>query len=424
MDLHGGSALILRLTAANVRTLPAQRRTDYRDATLRGLVLRVSPTGARSFALAYSRHGKNRRYTLGPTPPLTLAEAREEGRKILARIALGDDPQAVRAAARRGITVAQLVDLALAALILKPSTRRQWEWLAEKDIKPGLGTIRAADLTRGEIREWGASVAKRSAYTAHHAFRLLRRCFSWGVEVDRLQATPFLHLRGPAEGQIRQADRVLFPEELRALLLTLDEFPGAYADAVLLLLLTMVRREAVLGMRLSELEAMDGEEPRWTVPPERSKSGRAHVVPLSPQAVTVIGRARARPGVRDVLFPPVGRSKGHGGHMAWSSDWIDYVRARMVKLHGAAIPRWTVHDLRRTAATLLRERLGVERDLIRLLLGHAAPGVLSVYERAERLSERRAALVSWAAWIDALRVSQAPAKVLPHRARGASGARR
>jgi len=297
----------VRLTASNVRTLPAPSRIDYRDAALRGLVLRVSPTGARSFALAYSRGGRNRRYTLGPTPPITLAEAREEGRKILARIALGEDPQAARAAARRKqLTVAQLVDLALAALVLRPSTRYQWEWVAEKELKPGpLGPMIAEDVKRGQIREWAAHLAKRSVHTAQYAFAVLRRCYSWGVEVDRLEVTPFLHLKGPGEGRIRASDRVLSPAELRRLLQALEESPGQYADAAMLLLLTMVRREAVLGMKAVELEDLDGEEPRWTVPAERSKSGRAHVVPLSAQAVAVVRRAQARPGVRNVLFPPV-----------------------------------------------------------------------------------------------------------------------
>ena len=129
--------MIVRLTAANIRMLPAgaTARRDYRDDILRGLVLRVSPTGARTFALAYSRAGRNRRYTLGPTPPLTLAEAREEGRKVLARIMLGEDPQAARAAAlRKRLTVAELVKAALAALTLKPSTRYQWEWVAGKEL--------------------------------------------------------------------------------------------------------------------------------------------------------------------------------------------------------------------------------------------------------------------------------------------------
>lgn len=404
----------VRLTASNTRTLPASKRIDYRDAILRGLVLRVSPTGARSFALAYSRRGKNRRYTLGSTPPITLAEAREEGRKILARIMLGEDPQEHRARARRDqLTVAQLVTLTLEALVLKPTTRRQWEWLADKELKPEpFGEMAAATVSRGQIREWGARIAKRSVSTADHAFRLLRRCYSWGVEVDRLPSTPFSHLKSPGKGIIRPKDRVMAPQEIRLLLQALDQSPGAYADTLLLLLLTAVRREAVLGMKAGELEDLDGDEPRWTVPEARSKSGLVHVVPLSPQAVAII-RRRLEHAQGDVIFPPVGRSAGHGGHMAWSSDWIEGIRTRM-----GPLPRWTVHDLRRTAATQMRERIGVERDLVRLLLGHAGPQVLGVYERATRLPERRAALVSWAAWIDALRATQEAARVLPHRRRG------
>lgn len=96
----------VRLTPQVLRTLPAieGRRTDYFDQLRRGLVLRVSPT-ARSWAVTWKRRGRQERVTLGELELLTLAQARERARKILGRVAQGEDPAAERReAARRAQT--------------------------------------------------------------------------------------------------------------------------------------------------------------------------------------------------------------------------------------------------------------------------------------------------------------------------------
>ena len=86
---------VVKLTARNIATLPGQsdRRVDYVDAILPGFTLRVSPRGSRTFAVRYFRNGKVQRYTIGPTPPLSLAAARDLARRVLADVTKGADPQ-------------------------------------------------------------------------------------------------------------------------------------------------------------------------------------------------------------------------------------------------------------------------------------------------------------------------------------------
>lgn len=384
----------VRLNALNVRSLPplGKLTTDYFDEHVPGLVLRVSPT-RRSWGLMYSRRGKTKRFGLGRLEHVDLAEARKQAKTLLARIALGDDPAAVRAAERAAaLTIADLGRAALAALELRPTTEKEWGRLLEREIIPALGDESAAALSRTRIREWGAGLAKRSPSTATHAFEVLRRIYSWAVQTDRLQGSPFVQLPPPAARKI--SGRVLSTQELRALLLALDELPGAYSDAVLLLLLTMTRREMVLGARQSE---RDGA--RWVVPVERSKGGREHVVPLSGPAAAIFDR-RAELG--DLLFPP-GRPAAEGEHLWWSSRYIRDLKRRLDAHLKAKAARWSIHGLRHTAATHLREDLGVDRDVVRLLLAHARLDVSGRYDRAELLQERRGALEAWAAWLDTLR---------------------
>lgn len=395
------------LNALNVKTLPPLkgRRTNYRDLELRGFMLRVTASGARSYAITYSRRHRNYTYTLGPIDRLALGGkdgAREEARRLLAKITLGAHPAEVRAKERRDqLTVGLLCDEAMAAkttLVLLPSTRRQWSWIVKKLIKPELEHEPAATLRRERIRAWGEKLEQGSAANASAAFTVLRRVYSWAVERDKLEASPFVNLP-PAGEKGKASDRVLSADELRALLRALDALPGAYSDATRLLLLTAVRLEAVRGARYSELEDLDGKEPRWVVPPERNKGGqRQHLVPLSPPAAAIFARRKRKAG-GDVVFPT---EAARGGPMPWSSRYVERLRAKM----GKAIPRWRVHDLRHTVATHLTEDLGVDERVVSLLLGHTLPGVpgiSKIYNRAERLADRRSALQAWAEWLEGLR---------------------
>lgn len=393
----------LRLTPQNVKSLPPAS-SGYRDTLVGGLTLRVWPSGARSFALEYSRRGRTRRYTIGN---VSLAEARKKAQQLRSEVLAGRDPQAEKSQAQhRAITVKDLTNQCLAALELREATADEYRRLADVEIIPAIGQRAAAELTRGEIRTLFRKIAKRAPYIANRAFGVLRRVYSWAAVEDLIIGTPFVGLPAPASEHA--SDRVLTTAELRALLLALDTLPGQRSDAVLLLLLTGARREMVVGLRSAELE-LDGQEPRWTIPAERMKAGRPHVVPLSKAAVDVLERRKAT-AVEGALFPP---AHGKAPSMWWASRYVRKLRAateaqyrKLAKLPDdapEAVPRWTIHSLRHSMATHLREDLRVPSEVVAAILAHAPPGsaVSRVYNRAELLPERRAALVAWAAWLSA-----------------------
>lgn len=376
-----------------------------------GFYLAVRPSGARSWVLRYRSGIHVRTYTLGGS--LTLAKAKAEAERLRALIALKRDPQAELMATRAeerqrklaAITIEHLCRQALGLepgprpLKLRPSTAVGWRRLVEREIVPALGRRPAQDVTKADVRAWGEAIARRAPYVANRAHEVLRRVYSWAQGVGLLTETPFQGLLAPAEET--ESDRVLSTEELRALWRVLGE--GTYPDAVRLLLLTGVRREMVLTAKAQHVDL--GESPRWTVPAALTKGGRPHVVPLSRQAVVVIER---RLGLRSPwLFPAVsawgwGRRGLKVEHAWWSSKWVSKLRQRMQKALGCDVPRWTVHNLRHTVATHLREDLGVSADVIGLILSHTRPGVTRIYQRAELLEERRAALQRWADWLDTL----------------------
>jgi integrase len=250
-------------------------------------------------------------------------------------------------------SVEALAETCVAALPLRPKTVKEWTRLVRTEIIPAFGDRQASELTRVETRSWADAIAKRPApYTANRAFEVLRRVYSWSVENDLLPATPFVALKRPAQGEA--SDRVLSAPEIRALLLALDAMDddtrrrfhieaGAiarpYTDGVRLLLLTGVRRDMVLGMRRSELEDIGGREPRSAIPggfAGRSKSGRPHVVPLSPQALDVI-EPRLEEMELGTLFPP--NRVAEAEFMSWSHRFVRELKWKTEQILRARMPR-------------------------------------------------------------------------------------
>ncbi len=405
---------------------PAQTRYVVPDGLVPGLLLRVSPSSVKTWALFYRTGGRQRFFTLGRYPDLTLGKAREAARRGLAKARLGDDPHGEKLQARREArkdaesTVEALTLRCLDALPLRPTTLKEWGRLARAEILPAFSKRQARDLTRADVRAWTEKIAKRSPYTANRAFEVLRRVFSWSVEQDVIGASPFVGLRLPAKEH--RSERVLSVDEVRALWIALDEVEEHhpdYADAARLLLLTGVRRDMVLGMKRTELEDLDGREPRWVIPggfEGRSKSGRAHVVPLSPETLAVV-RRRLEETNGDLLFAVTraartGEAPKHQ-NLTWSSRAVQAIREVTEEKLGGRMAKWRIHDIRHTVATHLREDLKVSSDVVSLILGHTPPGprVTRIYDRSELLPERRAALVAWASWV--VRADRQEAVVLP-----------
>ncbi len=418
--------------------------TTYHDAGQPGLELRVSPDGVRSWSARPRYYGRRIRVILGSVEgdgrakPLTLAEARAECQRVQREAVQGIDPR--HKPERGALTVAELCAAALAKLELRDRTRDEWQRLVDVEIVPAIGREPAEGLTRHTIRAFGERIVKRGApTTAQRAFEVLRRCYSWGAEADRVRATPFVNLKPPAK--TKASDRWLTTEELSCVLTALAGFNQRRpaVDVVRLLLLTGVREENVIGMRTAELEDIAGDKPanpRWIIPRARMKEDREHVVPLSPQALAII-KARL-PGAHGGCVFPAGKRAKNPGPMKWQSafaaelkDEADaelrrrrgleprtYTKGEKRKGHRRKrrqpnepeiFPRWTIHGLRHTIGTHMVEDLGVDPAIASLILTHkpvGIPEVSNIYIRAYRLAERREALNRWADWLDSLQAAK------------------
>ena len=186
-----------------------------------------------------------------------------------------------------------------------------------------------------------------------------------------------------------------------------------------LLLLTGCRLNEVTGMTRAELSD-DGAT--WTIPSERTKNHRTHVVPLPPLARDILAAVPRIESAAGYLFTlsgarPVTSFSGAKAQL----DAAMLTVAREEDPASAVVPRWTLHDLRRTAATGMAE-LGIAPHIVEACLNHvsgAQAGVAGIYNRAAYGPRRRAALERWAAHVAGPRRRGRSATVTPLRRRGA-----
>jgi integrase len=374
---------------------PGPTRREISDAGCRGLYLVVQPSGARSWAIRYRFQGKSRKVTLSGF--VALAAARKQAAATLAELANGVDPatkdkQAKAKAAtdqaerERDTFVAlahQFLDL-YAAKKTRENTYVHYKRMLEI-AGEHWGAKSIHEIKRRDIVELLDKIAVDRPVLANRTQAVLSKFFKWCAARDVIEASPCVGVERPAEEKPR--DRVLSDDELRRLWLACDEIGGRIGAFVKVLLLTGQRRSEVAGLPLSELEG-----DLWTLPSERTKNARVHVVPLPHQAMKII--ESLPPVEKDFVF--TGSKRQRIGSFTRYKEQIDAI----MKPDSA----WVFHDLRRTCASGM-SRLGVSVPVVEKVLNHAGgtfAGVVGTYNRYDHLPEKRSGLQRWADHVDTI----------------------
>lgn len=363
------------------------REKGFEAGDGQGLYLRVMPTGLKTWLFRYVFDGTRRRMHLGRYPTMTLAEAREAHGKALADVERGVDPGAVALDAKRARkaapTFSDLMEEFWQVELRHKKSGVEYRRLLDRDVTAVWGKRRVQDITRRDIVLLVDTVRERAPILANRVLGALGRCLNFAAERGIIVDSPCTRIRKPVE---KPRERVLTDDEIRAFwrgLEAVDVYPTT-SMALRLILLTGQRGGEVAGMRWGELS--DGW---WTLPPERTKNGLEHKVPLVETALDLLDRARNLPRESDYVF-----TSSHGGGLKPIT-----VRslARSVTRHceemGIA-SRFTPHDLRRTMRTRLAE-LGIDDVVAEKVLGHQLQGILKVYNRHDYAAEKRAALLAW-----------------------------
>jgi integrase len=380
---------VAKLTSRAVETIkPISLRQEIPDSLLPGLYLVVQPSGARSWAVRYRHNGRPRKHTLGSYPAIDLKSARALGTKVLRAAAEGRDPTGERQE-QRANTVEQVV----AQFLVKHGQRRyrprtfaEAARLLKQNVVAHWGHQPIASVTRKQLRDMlDRLVANDTPMLANRVYSITRKLFGWAVEQDIIPASPLIGLKAPVEEKSR--DRILSDQELRAVWQAAGQM-GVYGSLVRVLVLTGQRRGEIADLTWDEI---DLDKQVISLPRERVKNDRAHEIPLSAQAVVLI-EALPRNSEQYVFSLDGGPIINFGRF-----------KERLDKLCG--VQNWTVHDLRRTAASGMA-RLGVALPVIEKVLNHVSgsfAGVVGIYQRHDFAGEKRRALELWGAKVLRLR---------------------
>lgn len=386
---------IRNLTDRFVATVlaPSGGRLEIRDQKTKGLILRISTGGAKSWSVLYRRRidGRRRRCTLGQYPEVSLADARAAALDALARVARGEDPareQRRPTAAGRPMTFGDLADRYLTRHAERSKRSGfQDRQMLEKDVLPGLRHEPLESIRRADIADVVERIVDRGSPTqANRTFEVIRGMYNWALGAGLIEGSPCLGLRAPAPERSR--DRTLSTDEMRRFWGGLSAAPMRWSTAQILrlCLVTGQRVSEVAGAHRAEVNTVNRQ---WRLAGDRVKNGVAHVVPLSPLATELFAEAFQRSHHKEFAFANPGADKPITNHAV--------ARAMSRSLNVLCLSDVTPHDLRRTAATGMA-MLGVSRLVIDKVLNHVSADrstIAGVYDRYGYHKEKSAAMDAW-----------------------------
>jgi integrase len=338
----------------------------------------VGAGGRKAWIVRTRAGGKQLNKTLGAYPVLKLGEAREAARALLRHIAVNGAP-------RQSKTFGELADHWIEH-VAKPNNR-SWDKQQRRLEIHVLPKWRDRDLDsirRSDVRDLIDGI--HGDVAPNRALTIVRTLFRYAMSRDWIEASPAEAIAKPKSEAPR--DRFLDMDEVKWVYSTADMLGYPLAGYLKMLFLTGQRRTEVGMMRWEDLDLEAGT---WTLKSADTKSARAHLVPLPPQASASL---KATPRLGAYVWTTDGRTYLSG---------YTHVKARLDGLlaaQGARLKAWRLHDIRRAVATHM-VRLGVTETIVGRVLNHAPQGVTArTYALHSYEPEKRSALTRWAAEIE------------------------
>ncbi|MCV9272335.1 tyrosine-type recombinase/integrase [Escherichia coli] len=390
------------LTDTKLKNLKPQDKL-YKVSDRDGLYVAVLTSGTVSFRYDYRINGRRETLVIGQygRDGISLAEAREE---LIAAKKLLKAGQSPAAAKRDGIkkirgaeTFAVHTDSYMKHVILAESTRAMKQAVIDRDILPVLGNKMMAEITTSMVRDLCDRIVERGGRaTAVQAREIISSVYRHANDRGHGLFNPAADIKPSSIAIFKPRERTLTPEEIGLFFRTLDAIGamGTMKMALKLVLITMVRKGEFTNATWDEI---DFKKWTWTIPSDRMKGSRAHVIYLPKQAQDILVGLQMCAGGSEYLVP--GR---YNFRKPLSNAALNSLIDRTVKIineYGEHIQDFTVHDMRRTASTLLHEA-GYPSDWIEKALAHEQKGVRAVYNKAEYARQRAYMLQQWADMID------------------------
>ncbi len=392
----------------------------YKVADQQGLYAAVTRTGVVSFRFDYRVNGRRETLVIGKYDPtvgakkprelneldygmsLSLAEARLLMTRAHRSIEQGESPSRSkvekRTEAADALTFGSWAEKYFAEADLAESTKAMRKSVYDRNLADEFGRLKLEEITPVRLMARCEKIKERGAAApAVHAREIVLQVFRFiqarGLKIDN----PAESIRPSAIATFKARDRALTPAEIHTFFKALEQTAtmSTLRLAVKFMLLTLVRKTEFIEAKWDEVNF---ETAIWTIPKERMKAGRPHNVYLSQQALDILVAFKTCFSASSYLHP--GR---YETELPISSATLNRVIDATVKVvhdRGEDFDPFTVHDLRRTASTLLHEA-GFNSDWIEKCLAHEQRGVRAIYNKAEYAEQRRTMLQAWADMLDA-----------------------
>jgi len=379
----------IKLTKGVIDELPTPIKDHvYWDVACPGFGVKVTPKGRKVFIVLYRTGGAGsrlRKYTIGPYGRVTLHQARAAAQQIFAAKLEGRDPATERRDARRRMTTDQVHDL-LESFIAKHVSQNRSARAISQMLRRELGPYLKRsihEIGKRDIMDAVSAVEQRGApVAANKVLKAIKTFLRWCVGRAVLDRSPADDIPMPTKEVAR--DRVLTDDELARVILSARQIGEPYGGIVELLALTGQRREEVARCVWEEID-LDGRI--WSLPNQRTKNAKAHIVHLSDQAIVVLKQAKKQ---GKFVFSVAG-----------THPFQDFSNGKRELDALSGVTGWRLHDLRRTCVSGMAS-LGIAPHVADKILNHQSgtiSGVAAVYQRHQFLAERKGALEKWGAHV-------------------------
>jgi integrase len=397
----GGLELMRLLTDTLIKAAKPKEK-PYPLPREAGLFVMVFPSGSKLWRYAYTFGGRESMLSLGDyrdVPLVTARRRREDARRL---VAAGIDPSAQRRADKAASKTAAANTFEIWAEkwfaaksgAWSPATADKARFYLDSDLLPALGGRPMNMIRRSELIEVLKGMENRGAHNVARKCRgWLFNIFRFAVVAEVIESNPATDLVvvAAAAPKARKMPHIA-ERELPQLLRAIDAYSGApeVRCALQMQLLTAARPGELRSMSWSQI---DLQAATWTVPAERMKMRRQHVVPLPDQAVAILRGMRAVTGGRELVF-----ASPYQPRKPMSENTLNVALGKL-----GYKARQTAHGFRHLISTALNER-SYNRDWIERQLAHGdADEIRDRYNGAEYLTQRRQMMQAWANELDAMR---------------------
>ncbi|AIP72783.1 MULTISPECIES: tyrosine-type recombinase/integrase [pseudomallei group] len=375
-----------------------------------GLYLEIAPSGGKWWRLKYRFGGKEKRYSLGVYPEVTLATARKKRDEAREKLAAGIDPGEAKKAEKRASLLAAAHSFEVVArgwmderkTTVEPAQHDKTLARMENDVFPWLGKRPIAEIDAPEILVVLKRVDGRGArFTAHRIRSEISRVFRYGIKEGHCKADPARDLVDAIPpAQTTHFASITEPEKVGEMLRAFDGFTGTFPVLCALKLAPMLFVRPG-ELRKAEWAQFDLDKGEWRYFVNKTKTD--HLVPLAAQAVTILRELHALTGEGVYVFPG---ARDRNRPMSEAA-----INAALRRLGYDTRTEITGHGFRAMARTILHEELEEKPEVIEHQLAHTVPDSLGrAYNRTKFIKARRSMMQQWADYLDKLK---AGAEIIP-----------